>query len=380
MALKVLMMGGRRSGKTSALSSIFHEMTHGETKKFLTVTDLTVLETKKNPITEEMETQDSLKGKRMELQDAIKNGGNKEFLVDKSPTSHFWDYKMKVQIPGTQRSMEIIFRDSAGEFFHAGMAHHADTMRFVSESDVFVIVVDTPYLMSSDEVIPEAANVAGDIQTFLTNMNLAAHPYMQVIFVPIKCEKWVKDGTIGDVVEKIKKVYDTTLTNIQAFPNIEISIIPIQTAGDIVFSQLRAPYSIYDTATNTKRKCAKVSEIQVMFPDGTFHQKEPHEIIQEDMENTFAGVDILRPHCWFKLHNPGKATFSPHNCEQLPLHIIRFMFKKMEKVAKGGFWGKFGEILFGSIRKEDLQSALNNIQKNNLIKDEGEGITIIRSL
>lgn len=44
--LKVLMMGGRRCGKTSALASLFDQMIHGKTNEFLTVCDKTILEEK----------------------------------------------------------------------------------------------------------------------------------------------------------------------------------------------------------------------------------------------------------------------------------------------------------------------------------------------
>ena len=60
--LKVLMMGGRRCGKTSALASLFDEMSNGKVKNYFTVTDSTVLETKG------FEKQDSLGSKTLELQ------------------------------------------------------------------------------------------------------------------------------------------------------------------------------------------------------------------------------------------------------------------------------------------------------------------------
>ena len=54
MALKVLMVGGRRCGKTSALAVMFEQMISGATNEFFTVSDSTKYETKEN------ETQDTL--------------------------------------------------------------------------------------------------------------------------------------------------------------------------------------------------------------------------------------------------------------------------------------------------------------------------------
>ena len=74
------MMGGRRCGKTSALASLFDQMIHGKTNEFLTVCDKTVLEEKDG------EKQDSLTGKRLELEHFISKGKNNTFLADKNPT------------------------------------------------------------------------------------------------------------------------------------------------------------------------------------------------------------------------------------------------------------------------------------------------------
>ena len=143
--LKVIMMGGRRCGKTSALASLFEEMKNGQVKDYFTVSDRTVLETKG------FETQDSLNDKTLELQNMLESNKDNSniFLVDKNPTSNFWLYKLHLQIPGTNREMDIEFRDSAGEFFEASGSHAQETEEYIKNCDVFVIVVDTPYLMGS---------------------------------------------------------------------------------------------------------------------------------------------------------------------------------------------------------------------------------------
>ena len=89
--LKVLMMGGRRCGKTSALASLFDQMIHGKTNEFLTVCDKTVLEEKDG------EKQDSLTGKRLELEHFISKGKNNTFIANKklleicSPVANPWN-------------------------------------------------------------------------------------------------------------------------------------------------------------------------------------------------------------------------------------------------------------------------------------------------
>lgn len=208
--LKVLMMGGRRCGKTSALASLFDQMQHGRTNEFITVSDQTVLEEKDG------EKQDSLLRKRLELENFINTGKNYTFLADKGPTMNYWRYVLQLQIPGTDRRMDIEFLDSAGEFFDAGGKHHKETVAFVRECDVFVVIVDTPYLMAGSKVEAESANVIDSIHTFLTQIDSQnGRKAKQVIFVPIKCEKWVKEGTIDEVVMAVEDKYGTTIKDLK---------------------------------------------------------------------------------------------------------------------------------------------------------------------
>ena len=195
----VIMMGGRRCGKTSALASLFEQMKNGPVKEYFTVADRTSLKVKG------FERQDSLNDKTLELQNMLEvNKDNSNiFLVVKNPTSNFWLYKLHLQIPGTHREMDIEFRDSAGEFFESAGTHSQETEDYIKDCDVFVIVIDTPYLMgSTDEatkdLCPESINLGtnrvNDIQNFLTHIDdNNGEDAKMVVFVPLKCEKWAKE-------------------------------------------------------------------------------------------------------------------------------------------------------------------------------------------
>ncbi len=378
--LKVLMMGGRRCGKTSALASLFDQMIHGATNQYLTVCDNTILETKTIPGTDKTEKQDSLNNKRLELDFFIKKGGNNTFLVDKGPTNNYWYYNLQIQIPGTSKNTVIEFRDSAGEFFEAGGQHHQETVDYIKDCDVFVVVVDTPYLMAGNSVENAAANVVDSIHTFLTQIdNESGRKAKQVIFTPIKCEKWIQEGKVDDVVSKIETTYDATIKHLKASGKTEISIIPIQTAGDILFSELRDSYILVNTITNKIQKCSKISDRLVVLENGKNHKiVEDYEILNDDPESVFPNTSISRPSSWYHLPTDRAAEYRPHNCEQLPLHIIRFMFNKIKAESSSGIWGKLMSFFFGSITKEDMQEALDGLSSENLIKDNQDGIKIIK--
>lgn len=383
MALKVLMMGGRRCGKTSALASLFDQMINGATNNYLTVADDTKPNQKNDDGTEKGEKIETLNNKKLELQHFIGIANNNTFLVDAGPTREYWDYLLRVQIPGTSKSTHLRFRDANGEFFESGGLHHDETMRFVQDCDVFVVVVDTPYMMAGKDYENEAANVVNSLHTFLTVVDTSKSKGKQVIFVPIKCEKWLQEGKVDEVVAKVEKTFDATIKHLVATKKTEISIIPIQTAGDILFSDLRDPYILYNSVTDKRVKCSKFTEKIVTLNTGKYHKITEVESLMEDPNGTFGGKgmeDIVRPTEWFNLPQGREPRYAPYNCEQLPLHIIRFMFNKLKAEAPSGIWGKLASIIFGTMTKEDLQNALDKLSEKNLIKDNVEGIKTIKRI
>ena len=373
--LRVLMMGGRRCGKTSVLTSMFYQAINGDLNNIFTLNNATTPQRKDN------EEIDSLENKRLELVNFIAAGGNRTFLADQNPTMNFWDYTLRLQIPGTGRDMEILFRDSAGEVFDANSEHYQNTLNYAKECDVFVVVVDTPYLMAGNDVEKDAANIKDNIHTFLTNMK--RDKAVQVIFVPVKCEKWIKKGTIGDVIDAVKTLYKATIKDLLATDKIEVSIIPIQTAGDIVFEELREPYKLYNANNpmDEGQKCSlDVDNNQIVIQaNGKSRELRNGEYVNEDLGGVFPGTAIVRPNAWYSLYHNPKATYSPHNCEQLVIHIIRFMFNKTKAEAPGGIIGWLFGLIFGTITADEMEDALEQLSKLGLIKDSGDGIEILKS-
>ena len=394
--LRVIMMGGRRCGKTSALASLFEEMKNGPVKDYFTVSDRTVLETKG------FEVQDSLNDKTLELQNMLETNKNNSniFLVDKNPTSNFWLYKLHLQIPGTHREMDIEFRDSAGEFFEASGMHARETEEYIKGSDVFVIVVDTPYLMgSSDEstkdLCPDSINLGTnrvqDIQNFLTHIDdKDGQDAKMVVFVPLKCEKWAKEPNgLNKVTARIKEVYGTHIKNLSAYEKMNICVIPMLTSGNILFSEFRKAY-LYNSFEGTIR-CCKIDDETIRKEDGENDLPMPGETVVEDAESVISGTNLARPYAWYQI-NPNDSSFSPKNCDQLPLHIIRFMLMKLmdaeAKVKHGGLFGWIYDFLrdmidrirgiFGTMNTDELKQIIGKMQRSGIIKDTGDGIEILK--
>lgn len=372
-SLKVLILGGRQCGKTSLLASIFDSMRHGKTNEFLAACDKTQIEDQR---------QHSLLWKRLNLEYFIDKGNNSTFCVKYTPDNCYWNYILELKIPGTNKRMDVEFLDLPGSFLEVGTHHFSYIASRLNEFNVFFVVVDTPFLMADCKAVAESANAINAIQTLLMQIDSQdTRKTKQIIFVPVKCEKWVKDGKIDDVTRKTEEMYSATIRYLMASYNNGIKIIPVETAGDIIFSELKEPYVLINTHTNRHVSCAKISDRVVLFPDGKVHKIAEDETLSVDPCAIFDsgnGVSCnIRMNEWFHLRNEPKAVYSPHNCEQLLLHIIRYEYLKALRIPC--FRVNGNNVFFGNILLDDIANVLGRLSRDNMIKDSGEGIKILNT-
>ena len=390
--LKVLMMGGPRCGKTSALASMFHESIHGAVKNYLTIADKTVLDEKDG------EKQDSLNSKSLELSHKLETAGTATFLVDAGPTRQYWNYTLRVSVPGTKQSMDIEFRDSNGEFFIQGTRFAQETEAYIDECDIYVVVVDTPYLMGPvdnqcTEAVNQQVNIVNDIQGFLSGIDDSEGKDAKlVLFVPIKCEYWAKNNRISEVVERVKSAYSTTITNLQQKSKVEIGIIPIQTAGNIEFVELKDPYFVRTPQGDTK--CCITSKTMMRLADGTNKRIDPANPPVEDSTSITQGQPLLRPSSWYRIStdktsNKLMSEFRPYNCDQLTLHLLRFVLRKSRDVEamsakENKFTAFFKKIwtriqsVFGNVDRDKVEKIIRKMTEDKVLKDTGDGIEYIK--
>lgn len=164
--------------------------------------------------------------------------------------------------------MSIQFSDVSGEYYDMGRTHDEEVRKRVKEYDVFLIAIDTPNLMEAinpdnrlcNEAINNSYNHVNDIYTFLSELDdKDGADAKLVIFVPLKCEKWAKEGKINQVVERVKTVYAPSLHALSQYTNVEVDIMPIQTVGNIVFQEQAKAMSCIINGI-TQRKCAIINK------------------------------------------------------------------------------------------------------------------------
>lgn len=407
--LKVLMMGGQRVGKSSALAAIMDAFISGAEKDILSAKDSTTL------IKVDGEKQASIESKLQEVKGMLRDNSGKTIIVNSDKTNKKWDYNLELTLAGTNDSMNITFTDVNGEFFDGGNIHQEEIINLVQDYDVFIVAIDTPFMMESrnddsdlvDSVINKTYNCTLSIHTFLTQINdHDGNDAKLVIFTPIKCEHWAKSNQLDSVVEAVKEDYQTSINALRKYKSVQIEILPIQTVGSAVFTEhlealicewTEKMFIFFKKDCNSK--CSSLPTGEIRLSNGEIKGKESFKKIQEDLDAVLIpGSDIIRPNSWFKIES---SEYRPHNCEQLALHILEFMLAKVvdakikadqnqNPILRGlriaanfilnvgtlGLWDKLCD-LFGGISIEQMQSAMKKINDRNLIKHSGEGITIL---
>lgn len=401
--INVLMVGGRRAGKSSMLAGLFEVMLGDDIKKLVTVEDVT------------QGQHESLTGKIQELREELRNKSGKVVMDDKTPTDKFHPYTLKVSLPDSGHSTKITFTDVNGEYYTNIIKDDAQKyeenrqqlVETVRKSDVILIAIDTPFLMEGREAQNLRANCVVEIQGLLTELKKEDKAKL-VVFVPIKCEKWAQGGhRIEEVTERVEKVYDTHIKNLNS-PMVEILILPVQTVGSMRFREFLPAY-LYNTGRQSQ-PCSLIDDYtKLRFADGNTKvvDEADSEKIVEDSRSVFLGTNIERPNAWYEVTS---AQYAPKNCEQLAYHILRYTLHRTTDaievqneqrrkngkgiwkwvliaaaIATGTFWlyaaaaaaFLLGDKL-GDISTEELDALVNKLSTEGYIKDSGDGIKIVQ--
>lgn len=351
---KIIMLGGRRAGKSTILSSILYELSEETQGSLFNVNDKTDYSSS-NDDTGGVAVR--LRDKRNEMTELLKKrakiGTNANFLVDMTPSKGESTYTLELSQYGSHQ-IYFDFIDVPGEFMEDGK--NQELQKRLDVCDVFIIAIDTPYLMQDDEGINDVYNRVDEITSMMTADGICGNEFDKklIIFCPVKCEKWVRNGQAQLVTERVCKTYRKLINywvNHESH-SIEFLVMPIQTVGGMEHVTMLDGYKCYKSDSDkTGVRCSK-NELtgQIFFGDGTIGNEEDYPFIEEDLELKQNGRTL--PLSWYKVNGAG---FAPDNCEQPAYHILRFLVNKhlcileeMNRQRRSSFWNRLMDWLNGS--------------------------------
>lgn len=377
--VNVIMLGGKRVGKSTILAGIIETLgLSGSLSSHFICEDSTDYG---------VYGKFSIKEKYRNLKALLKHRSvDTMFLTRGLGDSKIQKYNIALRLSDKPGKLMVDFYDVPGEFTNPQrLEFQSEMLPLISDCDVFIVGIDTPYLMECPQSINNAHNRITDLEVALQNIIVKDSTDLKmVMFVPLKCEKWLQNGEIDKVVTKVKECYGTLLRTLSAYPSMVVSILPIATVGGIRYKKMAPPMVVKRNDVSTGFSCIPVSGNEVILSNGEHYAIEAPYSISKDPEAVVDGVVV--PNAWFeRVPNIG---YEPYNCEQTALHILRFLIiktilkQKTEEKNNEGFLGYIRGFLtsianwWDGIDYDAFKSLITKLQSQGHIKDSGDGIEL----
>lgn len=370
-SVKIGLIGGMDSGKSMLAASMYHSMIHN-LAGVLTVFDQTLIK--------DMMPSDSLISRRLQAEVALSKKSVREFAMQGIHRSvNIVSHDIKAKVPGSDKSFSIQLIDIPGSFLNGSGRHLKVIVDLLRDCDTVVVSVDTPYLMHEDKLLRGLGNKTHDVSNILKSVGAAKKGKFQVIFAPVKCERWMHEGKIDAVADAVEREYSTAISRLLQYPGTEIAVIPSETIGGIEFSEFRTACHLFSTTTHHYSLCSSLCGNLVILTDGRVVKVKDDEQIIEDGGATFAfdgHPEISRPLQWYTFAQDRVVCYRPYNCEQVMLHSIRHTFNSLLKALHRSSFAPFLPVeLIGNLNPPGMNTLLRNI--SNLIKEASDGIRIL---
>ncbi len=377
--VKVIMLGGRRVGKSTILAGVMETLGNSAAlSSHFICEDSTDYKAYSNF---------SIKKKYRALTsmlDTQKPGTI--FMTRGMGDSKIQKYNISIRLSDKPGRLMVDFYDVPGEFTNPQKVEfQSEMLPLISDCDVFIVGIDTPYLMECAESVNNAHNRITDLEVSLQNIIVKGKTDLKmVMLVPLKCEKWLECGDIDKVIEKVKERYGVLLKTLSAYPSMMVSILPIATVGGIRYKQMYPAMIVKRDGIYTGYSCTPEVGSEVVVGDGGRYKIQSPYSVGYDPEAKVDGVTI--PNSWYELI-PG-VGYAPKNCEQTALHILRFlivktMLKQQEnEKASDGFFGYIRGAMniflnwWNGIDYDAFKNLVAELQKEGKIKDSGDGIEL----
>ncbi len=246
--VNILMLGGKRCGKTTVLASMCNEI-----NKALAGTnmELTVLNDK---------TKSDLDQARRAIQEKLEifKTPLTRIEMDDNPTSAQKTYSFKLTINGKGSGIPFQLHDIPGEWLTD--QHQEEVKQLIHDCQVIIIAIDTPYLFAkmTDKgygIYHEEYNKPLEIANFFKNsLSVDDVKDRMILFVPIKCERYYhltntpqlnvfKRNYMQELVSAVSNGYQELLMYLRSTNELvnccTMAITPILSAGGIDFVQFR---------------------------------------------------------------------------------------------------------------------------------------------
>ena len=343
LQVKVLMMGGRRCGKTSVLAAMKQNFDEQCEKMGLIASY------------KDINTLDVLEEKREEINDYFRGSENRTFSPDSNPTEDMTTYSMSISFKDKRGEIDIEFTDFPGEWLSTknGTGYREKLVDLMKETQVIIVAIDIPHLMEEKGDYNEKRNLCHKTSEMIKHAleDLKDEPsYIKkmLLFVPLKCERYLNDGKMDEVCKKTEEAYSSLISYAQQYKmKYEVAVTPIFTLGG-------AEFSYFERDDETKRILLNKE------------YKTPEKAVY-----SFPDMSVRNP--------------SPKYCEQPLIYLLAYLMfyaAGLEHIIYEGKnpWEKLGTKFLQWLRNEaNMDSLIEKLRDiSKYLKKTGDGYHIIQ--
>lgn len=229
--MQICMMGARGVGKTSVLTSMFNNLNEVNSTSELYLT------TFKGESEFDM-TEDAILKKSAELRKMFDGSGVSDAITEAgiSASMEERDYNFQFGMKGKSVRIDLVVKDYPGEYI---LSEPEKVKRFVDNSNAVIIAIDTPHLIEENGRFNEAKNAVSVVTKFIKDAFRGLENDKLVLFVPLKCEKYDKEGRMDEVTDAVMTAYSDLIEFLGSSPiktHVASVITPIFTVGEVIFS------------------------------------------------------------------------------------------------------------------------------------------------
>ena len=286
--INILMLGARGCGKSSLLASMFYGLKDmNDDHLFLHIedsVDSAEMLTRKESL---MNVFSKRTGETWCESAHAQTKGLYNSLIEATLCEHL-TFKLNVmEVPGEEFKKQITPK----------------TIKTISQTQVFMIVIDTPWLMEKGRIGIRHNEVELISELLISVFSKSdKNEDKLLLFVPIKCEKYYNSGRISEVNNRIKEAYGELVEHLTQFEHTTVYITPVLTLGNLEFDHFE----------------------------------------KNEKDEDYAVYSYT-----------GKANYAPRLTEQPFLYVMNYILasiNRQQEIKKPGFWNKVGNVILAALR------------------------------
>ena len=232
LEINVVMLGPRRSGKTSMLTAMYERFENALLAEQIS---------EQMALTASPNTAQVLGDNYRKLIEQIRDGKDIAEAITGDSDARSYQFELKRSIAADDVQIRLSFQDYPGGWLMSGRnnksdPHYQQVLSFVKKSEIVLVAVDAPYLMEANGEYHQRRNIPDLIADTIKDAwgdDDDSTPRM-VILVPIKCEKYDSADRNG-LIEATRQGYSGLLSCCQSLKKCAVICAPAQTTGCVKF-------------------------------------------------------------------------------------------------------------------------------------------------